>query len=195
MQPTYTCLRCLRTQAGRTSRSYSSLSISPRIIRATAGSKVSEQRHRNSQLASPFLASQITASYHTSSPRPRTAAEALSAVADDGSLNGIESERSLLQPNNLFHPLSKSPSADMRRRAAFMRRHAYCSHPSHMPTRVAESPSDPESRKDKSGRGVAPAHVNFECPRLRYTDFVLGRALDGRLRAPLEDMRHTAADQ
>lgn len=69
----------------------------------------------------------------------------------------------ILTPNNLFHPLSKSPIAEIRRRAAFIKQHAYCPHPSHRQTRAAIAPDDPEARKPKTG-GLAPAHVKFECP-------------------------------
>ena len=68
----------------------------------------------------------------------------------------------LLQPNNLFHSFSNSPSPELRRRAAFMRTHAYCPHPSHHPTRMPISPHDSEARKEKTTQ--APALVRFECP-------------------------------
>ncbi|KAH8595806.1 zinc-finger of mitochondrial splicing suppressor 51-domain-containing protein [Bisporella sp. PMI_857] len=70
-------------------------------------------------------------------------------------------ERQLLMPNNLFHPISTSPSADMRKRAAFIKQNAYCPHPDHRQTRMAQSPDDPEARKTGS---MAPKHVSFECP-------------------------------
>ena len=72
--------------------------------------------------------------------------------------------RALLQPNNLFHSLSNSPSPEIRRRAAFMKQHAYCPHPSHHQTRLPASPSDPEARKAASAARLPPAHVKFECP-------------------------------
>lgn len=74
-------------------------------------------------------------------------------------------ERVLLKPNNLFHSFSHSPSPDIRRRAAFMRQHAYCPHPSHQRTRQVTAPNDPENRKPDAGTAAAPpAHVKFECP-------------------------------
>lgn len=69
----------------------------------------------------------------------------------------------LLQPNNLFHPFSKSPSPVIRRRAAFIKQHAYCPHPSHHQTRLPTSPDDLEARKPAS-KGLPPALVKFECP-------------------------------
>ncbi|KAI9730078.1 MAG: translational activator for mitochondrial COX1 [Cirrosporium novae-zelandiae] len=67
----------------------------------------------------------------------------------------------LLRPNNLFHPFSQSPSPEIRKRAAFIKQHAYCPHPSHRQTRIVESPNDPEARKTGS---QPPVHVSFECP-------------------------------
>ena len=74
-----------------------------------------------------------------------------------------DQSRLLLRPGNLFHPFSKSPSPDIRSRAAFIKQHAYCPHPSHRQTRVALAPDDLESRKPAIG-GLPPAHVKFECP-------------------------------
>jgi zinc finger protein len=65
--------------------------------------------------------------------------------------------------DDLFHPLSTSPIPSMRQRAAFIRAHAYCPHPSHTRTRTAVSEIDPEARKPLTG-GLPPAHVDFECP-------------------------------
>ncbi|KAB8527824.1 hypothetical protein FH972_025475 [Carpinus fangiana] len=76
-----------------------------------------------------------------------------------------DKERVLLQPDNLFHSFSDSPSPDIRRRAAFMKQHAYCPHPSHQRTRQVDQPGDPEDRKPQIGaKAAAPAHVKHECP-------------------------------
>ncbi|KAI4187779.1 MAG: hypothetical protein L6R41_002583 [Letrouitia leprolyta] len=73
-------------------------------------------------------------------------------------------ERLLLRPNNLFHSFSNSPAPGIRRRAAFMKSHAYCPHPDHRQTRIALSPHDPEARKAERKSTQPPAFVNFECP-------------------------------
>jgi splicing suppressor protein 51 len=73
------------------------------------------------------------------------------------------SSRPLLLPNNLFHPFSRSPVPEIRRRAAFMKQHAFCPHPDHSQTRMPTGPDDPEARKAAKG-ALPPAHVSFECP-------------------------------
>lgn len=82
-----------------------------------------------------------------------------------------ESDRVLLQPDNLFHSFSHSPSPPIRRRAALIKQHAYCPHPSHQRTRQPSAPGDPEGRKLSNAEAdaattttLAPAHVRFECP-------------------------------
>lgn len=74
------------------------------------------------------------------------------------------SGRALLQPENLFHSFSNSPSPEIRRRATFIKQHAYCPHPSHRQTRLPAAPSDPEARKATNTAKLPPAHVRFECP-------------------------------
>jgi splicing suppressor protein 51 len=69
-----------------------------------------------------------------------------------------------IRADSLFHPFSKSPSPEIRRRAAFIKQHAYCPHPAHRQTRQALNPNDPEARKEASPEAQAPAHVKFECP-------------------------------
>ena len=66
----------------------------------------------------------------------------------------------VLRSDDLFHPFTDSPIPEIRRRAAFIRQHAYCPHPDHRPTRVPANPADTQA---KSGN-QPPAHVNFECP-------------------------------
>ncbi|KAK2630368.1 hypothetical protein QTJ16_001188 [Diplocarpon rosae] len=72
-------------------------------------------------------------------------------------------DRPLLMPNNLFHPFSRSPSPEIRRRAAFLKQNAYCPHPDHRQTRLPMNPDDAEARKSIKGP-LPPAHVDFECP-------------------------------
>ncbi|KAI1169956.1 putative mRNA processing protein [Nemania sp. FL0916] len=68
----------------------------------------------------------------------------------------------VLQPDDLFHSFTNSPIPAIRRRAAFIRQHAYCPHPEHRATRPATQSIGPQSAV---GSGDAPpAHVDFECP-------------------------------
>ena len=71
--------------------------------------------------------------------------------------------RLVLKPDDLFHQFSKSPIAAIRRRAAYIKQHAYCPHPTHRRTRLTFNPDDPENRKSITS-GTPPAHVDFECP-------------------------------
>ncbi|RYP79112.1 hypothetical protein DL771_000090 [Monosporascus sp. 5C6A] len=48
----------------------------------------------------------------------------------------------------------------MRRRAAFIRQHAYCPHHEHRPARLPANPKDPAPNSGNQ----PPAHVDFECP-------------------------------
>jgi mitochondrial splicing suppressor protein 51 len=74
--------------------------------------------------------------------------------------------RPLLRPNNLFHPFSKSPSPEIRERAAFIKQHAYCPHPAHGRTVVTPDVGAVEGTESKetSTGTLPPAHVDFECP-------------------------------
>lgn len=67
----------------------------------------------------------------------------------------------LLQPHNLFHSYTNSPSPQIRKRAAYIRQNAYCPHPEHQATRIPTSPYDLEARKTGA---LPPAHVHYECP-------------------------------
>ena len=68
-----------------------------------------------------------------------------------------------LSQDDLFHPFSSSPVPDFRRRAAFMKQHAYCPHPDHKPTKLPTVSAKPHWAEDASG-DMAPAHVDFDCP-------------------------------
>ncbi|KAI9166717.1 Protein MSS51 [Paramyrothecium foliicola] len=68
-----------------------------------------------------------------------------------------------LSEDNLFHPFSSSPVPEFRRRAAFMKQHAYCPHPDHHATKMPTVA--PKGEEEAAATGdMAPAHVDFECP-------------------------------
>ncbi|OAQ84723.1 mRNA processing protein (Mss51) [Purpureocillium lilacinum] len=68
-----------------------------------------------------------------------------------------------LSQDDLFHPFSSSPVPEFRRRAAFMKQHAYCPHPDHKPTKLPTVAPGSEAPEVTSGN-MPPAHVDFECP-------------------------------
>lgn len=166
MQPGYTCQRCLNSlrgsfSVGRTSRKLRPIQnrrwiSTPNIqsVEATGHSKHHRSTHQRRSI-----------SFETQGQSARN------EPVQNPTPSGLESTplpevtgRPLLQPNNLFHPFSESPSPEIRRRAAFIKQHAYCPHPSHHQTRMPTGPDDPEARKVAAGSGLPPAHVRFECP-------------------------------
>ena len=74
----------------------------------------------------------------------------------------------LVSPDDLFHPFSKSPVPDFRRRALTMRQNAYCPHPDHKLTRLPTKTNIDDSSATLSPSPqqghLPPAHVDFECP-------------------------------
>ncbi|OTA61946.1 hypothetical protein K449DRAFT_330832 [Hypoxylon sp. EC38] len=73
-----------------------------------------------------------------------------------------QSRPPVLRPDDLFHSFTNSPIPEIRRRAAFIRQHAYCPHPDHRPTRT---PTDADASSSAASIGSqAAAHVDFECP-------------------------------
>ena len=163
MQSGYTCQRCLhslrRISHIRTSasvyhqlpkRRLKSTSTRPRLHKATT--VTSQQRCTIASLEAQIQDVSIDGPGVHSPPKL--------AEKSSSSLSG----NVLLESNNLFHPFSESPSPEIRRRAAFMKTHAYCPHPSHHRTRMPLSPHDPESRKTPGKSDQPPAFVKFECP-------------------------------
>ncbi|KAL6791838.1 zinc-finger of mitochondrial splicing suppressor 51 domain-containing protein [Trichoderma sp. SZMC 28012] len=69
-----------------------------------------------------------------------------------------------LNPDDLFHPFSESPVPEFRRRAAFMKQHAYCPHPDHKHARVPLDASAVDGAAPATGGDMPPANVDFECP-------------------------------
>ncbi|KAH7328517.1 PXA domain-containing protein [Stachybotrys elegans] len=77
---------------------------------------------------------------------------------------GLETPKLRLSQDDLFHPFSSSPVPEFRRRAAFMRQHAYCPHPDHHATKMPTVAAKPEDAATTAEATMAPAHVDFECP-------------------------------
>lgn len=160
----YTCQKCLGALQN----------VPRRVSRSSLSSRLYISQRSHSTRTPPSAAASTTLkTIEERGNLGRRANSSFSGAAprlqDDSSAfagrNPVEEadNRALLKPNNLFHPLSKSPSPDMRRRAAFIKQNAYCPHPDHSQNRVAMNPDDPETRKSLQGP-LPPAHVKFECP-------------------------------
>jgi splicing suppressor protein 51 len=156
----YTCQRCLSTL-----KSTHRAQQIPRLSqRAQLGSRnLSTTQQPKTKLSSGDVKAQAA--------QKTLGARSLSSLGQKEQFSGNSypeytspgEDRPLLKPNNLFHPFSSSPSPEIRRRAAYIKQHAYCPHPDHQQTRVPSNPEEPEARKSTSGP-LAPAHVKFECP-------------------------------
>ncbi|KAL8745719.1 MAG: hypothetical protein Q9184_007837 [Pyrenodesmia sp. 2 TL-2023] len=165
MQSGYTCQRCLSSL-----RRAANTTSTVRHVRRTPGYGETGKRHY-----SP-LTKKITP-IQVQQRRTAASAESLNHIAVPfgpgapryASPFGADEpterpERVLLKPETLFHSFSNSPAPGIRRRAAFMKSHAYCPHPDHRQTRAVLSPQDPEARKAAKKSTQAPAFVDFECP-------------------------------
>lgn len=149
------CTRCLRMAAVPIAPPAARRAANRRTFASSAAVQSSKQRqihHSARQSAAPGVDSLHQPANEAppySTPRGRTTDKQR------------DESRVMLQPNNLFHSFSNSPSPAIRQRAAVMKQNAYCPHPEHQATRTPTSPNDLESRKTGS---LPPAHVRYECP-------------------------------
>ena len=153
MRPTYTCRQCLALiQSSR-------LPWRPlQALRPLAQSQ-SARRGQSTTSPTPLKSPSARRCLSTSTRRPFDKPfEPFEYVDPEGVRRKL-----VLTEDNLFHSFTSSPIPQLRKRAAFMRQHAYCPHPSHQPTRAAHNPMDLEARKS-AATGTPPAHVDFECP-------------------------------
>ncbi len=165
MQPGYTCHRCLSSL-----RRAASTTSTVRHVRRTPGPGEYGRRHY-SPLAKKTTPMQVQQRRTADSVNPLNEVAvpigpgAPKYATPFGAEDPTERpERAFLKPQNLFHSFSNSPAPGIRRRAAFMKSHAYCPHPDHRQTRAVLSPQDPEARKAARKSTQTPAFVNFECP-------------------------------
>ena len=118
-------------------RSSSGPSIATRAFTTSAVKQPVPARriHQASRQNAPAIESHRSANANAPPPPspPSYSSKRDAAAAEE------QSRRTLLQPNNLFHPFSQSPAAEIRKRAATMRHNAYCPHPDHQPT--SQSPA------------------------------------------------------
>lgn len=104
-----------------------------------------------------------TASRTRAAPAPTTSSQQSYNPVPTPGISTLEEQQAsqiLLRPNNLFHSFTHSPSPQIRRRAAFMRQNAYCSHPDHQATRIP----DGTTATPQTAGTAPPAHVRYECP-------------------------------
>jgi len=153
MRTPYTCRQCL------------SLLRNPRPqlrpsqgLRPLAQNAVSQRNHSTKSPAPHKLALPKRSLSTTPSRSFDKAFEPYDYIDPEGNRRTL-----VLTEDNLFNSFTNSPIPQIRKRAAFMRQHAYCPHPSHKPTRAPNNPLDLEARKS-SESGAPPAHVDFECP-------------------------------
>ncbi|KAI9675639.1 MAG: translational activator for mitochondrial COX1 [Caeruleum heppii] len=170
MSSLHVCQSCMRQLSRRVFRP---AGLDPRQAQSSSRrcfSKVAERKITRLQSTSTLLKSFASPSQRKLSSSRTQQRPVVQEPPQTPSPPGLAAEpvpytssRPLLQPNNLFHPLTKSPSPEIKQRAAFMKQHAYCPHPDHHQTRLPANPNDPEARKVRDA-GRPPAHVRFECP-------------------------------
>ncbi|KAI1267202.1 PXA domain-containing protein [Xylariaceae sp. FL1019] len=93
---------------------------------------------------------------------PKATHDEPSAFASTAPPRDHDQKPPVLKPDDLFHSYTSSPIPEIRKRAAFIRQHAYCPHPDHAATRMPVEPNNP--RLSPSSGSESPAHVDFECP-------------------------------
>ncbi|KAF2085478.1 hypothetical protein K490DRAFT_75107 [Saccharata proteae CBS 121410] len=164
MSSKYTCQKCLASiQNGLRPQRNPSIGQLQAGARRWHSNQPTKSRSSIQPVTSKRAASSLGAQAQSQQLNKEPIPQRPSPPGLDGVLPQQDTRNVLLKPNNLFHPFSKSPSPDIRRRAEFIKQHAYCPHPSHRQTRLAADPSDPEAKKSVEG-ALPPAHVRFECP-------------------------------
>jgi mitochondrial splicing suppressor protein 51 len=169
MEGAYACLRCLRAlrsaSPARTIPRASKHPISKRSLSTPTAHAMDDFKFAR---ATPFLRPKQTRSIRFAHTATAPIEEPDNFERHDQRPNEYGEyrahPRTLLGPDNLFHPFSKSPIPEIRQRATFTRQHAYCPHPLHQQTRIATLPHDPEARKAPEVSTQPPARVRFECP-------------------------------
>ncbi|KAK5122600.1 hypothetical protein LTR85_003863 [Meristemomyces frigidus] len=155
------CSRCLRQAVHSTNRS---LSLTHRAFASSAPSAAKQpSRERKIHQASRQRAPAVEAAQQHPTPTGAPPYPDIRGRQTDKKDAQEKDRRVLLQPNNLFHSFTRSPAPEIRRRAQFMRKNAYCPHPDHQPTHAPTSPSNDLEASSKTG-AMPPAHVKHECP-------------------------------
>ena len=153
MRSPYTCRQCLSLIKSPRSQ------LRPAQAFRPLAQNISAHRNHSTKGSAPPNPSTLRRSISTT---PKKAYEKPFEPYDYVDPEGIQ-RRLVLREEDLFNSFSDSPIPQIRKRAAYMRQHAYCPHPSHQPTRAPNNSMDLEARKS-SETGAPPAHVDFECP-------------------------------
>ena len=166
MESSYTCLRCVRALHGQTAARSGT-----KIARIASGArKLSSKTQPSPPSSQRSVLSKVEKDAFRRPSRTASTAAAPAEQEDNFERHvqypeyGEYRPRVLLRPNDLYHPFSKSPIPEMRERAFYTKKNAYCPHPVHKQTRVPASPDDPEARKVEGAEAEPPARVSFECP-------------------------------
>lgn len=169
MEGSYTCLRCVRVMSSGLSTRTVSQAARKRIVKRNFSSlptKLSNDPKfaKTTSLVQPRHSRSNRLAHTTTAP-----AQKPDSLERHNQLPSYYGEyrppgRTLLGPDNLFHPFPRSPIPEIRQRAAFTKQHAYCPHPAHQQTRIPSSPHDAEARKVAEVSIEPPAHVDFVCP-------------------------------
>lgn len=157
------CSRCLRLAASSSPRTTSKSNTARRTFTTSSPKTPSTPRKIHHSARQKAAGGQNAASQPYTDPNTVPPMGDIRGRSTDKYAADKAADRSqvLLQPNNLFHSYTNSPSPAIRQRAAVMRQNAYCPHPEHQATRSPVSPQDLEARKTGS---LPPAHVRYECP-------------------------------
>lgn len=149
MSNIYTCLRCLSRQSHP-----GKVSIQGRL----GYGKLSRPSY---QSRNSFISKSQRSSLHTTRPQQIRVIYEMNLPDNE---EAQERRPPVLLSDNLLHSYTNSPLPEIRKRAAFLKHHAYCPHPSHHQTRLVTSPADFEARKVAGKTTQPPAKVRFECP-------------------------------
>lgn len=165
MQSGFTCHTCrLNLTRAIHAKFPTAASVSPPRRKWTSVARPDAQRPSDTQSYTIRQQRRTVISLKSQKQNIKHAAPKLPArSASSASLSGPDGPL-LLRPDNLFHPFSKSPIPEMRRRAAFMKSNAYCPHPSHHQVHIPTASHNSRSNAAEVEASLPPAHVKFECP-------------------------------
>ncbi|KAL2356860.1 zinc-finger of mitochondrial splicing suppressor 51-domain-containing protein [Cryomyces antarcticus] len=159
MRSSHTCQRCLASIRSVARSNVAPTQQSHLGARRWISSSHIKQPSNNRLPSTPVRSKRLLSTQEARAPNEPIQAPTPAGLASTPAPS--PNSRVLLRANNLFHSFTNSPSPEIRRRAAYIKQHAYCPHPDHRQTRQPSNPNDPEARKSGA---LPPAHVRYECP-------------------------------